>query len=291
MKKMFIFIAFIFATVFINSNAFAIDSIDAKAGSKSSIDNHSINEYNTYDRKFANTGVVQFPQTNGFFTTPTRDSSYRSIKDFVRLFDDDGDFMVLLSEGAIDEMARGGDVISHLQIVRGPNQIKRIYDSNYKCSEKWLWVGIEKPIFVKNEKGELVFYGTEKIAGLNVTGIIDGEADDSNTNSMQVVGKLGQKALKDGNNYMVITDESYHRMVAASGFGVGVYIGGGLTNESGKESLSPGGGTGYSSDRTTPEDKPWIHGYVGVKNDVVIPDCKPLQTGNHTKYGSMQEGH
>ena len=95
--------------------------------------------------------------------------------------------------------------------------------------------------------------------------MIDGEADDGETNSLQVIGIAGLEAIKDGNNFMMLTAEGAHRKVEASGWGIGFYTTGGLISSNGQESGIMGGGTGYSSNETGPEDRPWIQGYVGCR--------------------------
>jgi hypothetical protein len=237
----------------------------SEAFSGSSITDNSTTHIN--DRKFVNPGVIPMAGTNGFFTTPTPDSSFRSIRDIFKAFMGSNKYCMIVTKGTLKNMAKGGDVELHLQILRGEDQVPRIYGDDFEGTE-YFYIAIEEPVI---KDGGLL--GTKRIDGLTVTGLIDGEADDAETNSLQVIGKAGLKALADGNNYMVITAEGHHRMVEASGWGIGFYIAGGTVTESGKESATSGGGTGYSKNRTTPEDKPWIQGYVGVR-DMPIPPIK-----------------
>ena len=219
----------------------------------------------TFNRQYVNPGITPLPQTNGFFTAPTPDSSFRSIKDFLNTMVEQGTYGFRMTDGALENLAKGGDVTPHIQVIRGPEDVPRVYGPDFKDDPKnprWLWVGIEKPIIVN---GELV--GTEKIKGLTVTGMIDGEAGDGDTNSLQVLGKVGLKALADGDNYMVLTAEGAHRKVEASGWGVGLYLSGGDIASNGLTSSIVGGGTGYSQNETGPEDRPWVQGYVGCKPD------------------------
>jgi hypothetical protein len=242
------------------NNAPVGEQANATAGAlidKSGQDNSVTN------RNFVNAGNTPIPGTNGFFTNPTPDSSFRSIKDIFNAFMGPDKYCIIVSEGALQSMARGGDVTSHLQILRGHNQITRIYDDDSE-GIKVLYIAVEEPVFAM-VNGKRVLTGTKRIEDLAVTGLIDGEADDANTNSIQVIGKTGLKALKDGNNYMVITAEGAHRMVEASGWGVGLYSVGGTVSESGKQSGLVGGGTGFAKNKTGTEDQPWIQGYVGVK--------------------------
>jgi hypothetical protein len=224
-----------------------------------------------------NPGITPLPMTNGFFTAPTPDSSFRSIKDILRIF---GDGTTLrMTEGALGELAKGGDIESHLQVIRGSDQVPRIYTKDFK-GDKWLTIGIEKPIIVDGK-----VMGTERLEGLTVTGFIDGEADDADTNSLQVMGKTGLKVLADGNNFMIITAEGAHRKVEASGWGIGTYAVYGGNWDNGKQSGGGGGGLGYASNETGPEDRPWIQGYVGCKEDPELQKKSEtkadVQSGNH----------
>jgi hypothetical protein len=267
MKKLLI--ALICASmVMIGGVSFASSSADADAdASAGALIDQSGQDNRVYNRDFVNAGVTPMPGTNGFFISPTPDSSFRSIKDIFNAFMGPNKYCLVVSEGALESMAKGGDVESHLQILRGEDQVVRIYGDDFEGT-KYLYIAIEEPVF---KDGKLI--GTKRIDDLIVTGMIDGEADDAETNSIQVIGKTGLKALKDGNNYMVITAEGAHRMVEASGWGVGLYTVGGTVSESGKQSALAGGGTGFAKNQTGPEDKPWIQGYVGVR-DMPIPPIK-----------------
>ena len=183
-----------------------------------------------------------------------------------------------MTEGALEQLAKGGDVDSHLQIVRGFDQVPRIYTRNFE-GDKWLTIAIEKPILGKNKKGETIVIGTERISDLEVTGYVDAEADDAETNSLQVIGELGLEALADGNNYLVITAEGAHRKVEAQGWGVGTYTVYGANWDNGKQSGGGGGGLGYAWNETGPEDRPWVQGYVGCLGKPAKEESD--QTGNH----------
>jgi hypothetical protein len=249
-----------FAGIYNDASANAGAEAGAYAGgsnSGASVDSHDV--HNAVDKNFVNPGITPLPATNGFFMTPTPDSSFRSVKELIYIVTGDPNATkAYFSEDALDELAKGGDVVSHLQVIRGNGQVPRVYPRGYK-NVKWLCIAIEKPIVVK---GKIV--GTQPIEGLRTTGAIDAEADDADTNSFQVIGVIGKKVLKDGNNYMVISAENRHRMADAKGFGIGGHGTVGNVSNSGTTSVAGGGGTGYSHDQSTPEDKPWIHGYVGV---------------------------
>jgi len=277
MKKLLIIAVMCVSLIMVCGNAFAVVEANAEDAAQAnaevngvqagaSIDSHDTNT--SYNRTFPIQGNVPLPQTNGFFTNPTPDSSFRSIRDILSAFAEEDNFCIKMTEGALERLAKGGDVESHLQVLRGNDQVPRIYDEDTD-SVKWLFIAIEKPIIVDGK-----LKGTEKIDGLKVTAMADGEADDSDTNSLQVIGKIGLKALKDGNNYLVVTAEGAHRKVEASGWGIGFYTTGGLISDSGKQAGIVGGGTGYSKNQTGPEDRPWIQGYVGVKGVKDMPTVK-----------------
>jgi hypothetical protein len=261
MKKMLIVIS-VLSCLFLVGNAFGqsiagskSDAVsDANSNSGALIDNsHQSSKNTNNDRKLIQ-GVPVMAGTNGFFTSPTPDSSFRSIKDILRAF---GDGVTLkVTEGALENMAKGGDVDLHLQIIRGNEAVPRATFED----TKWLTIAIEKPIL---KDGRVV--GTEKIHDLATTGLIDGEAGDAETNSVQVIGKCGLKVLKDGNTHMVITTEGAHRKVEASGWGIGTYTVYAGNWDNGKQGGGGGGGLGYATNETGPEDRPWIQGYVGVK--------------------------
>ena len=293
MKKLIIAVICM-SFILVGANAYAQQAnanADVNAEAVYAPTDNSVNTSNVYDRKFVNPGVYPFPQTNGFFTAPTPDSSFRSVKELLKFFADGDIYMIRISEGALKELASGGKTKMHIQIVRGEKQVARYYTKSFK-GEKWLWLGIEEPAF--DEAGNII--GTKRVAGTKVTGMIDGETKDGHTNSFHVIGKAGLKALKDGNNVMILTAEGAHRMVQATGWGIGTAATGGLVNETGKEAIVGGGGTGYSNNKSMTEDKPWIQGYVGVNMTYELPEgaveetaAVNPQTGNHTAAGSIQD--
>lgn len=272
MNKLFITIALCVSLIMVSGNAFA-DSTSSQvngveAGASVQTNDNSTN--NVYNRTFPGVGITPIPLTNGFFTAPTPDSSFRSIKDVLRSFNGDGTYIMRMSEGALEGLAKGGESNTNLQIFRGADQVPRIYNADFDDDIKnprWLWIGIEAPVIVN---GNLV--GTQRLDGLKVTGMIDGEADDGGTNSLQVMGIAGLKALNDDNNFMIYTAEGAHRKVEANGWGIGFYTSGGFVSDSGKQGVSPGGGTGYAQNETGTEDRPWFQGYVGCKDMQFLTD-------------------
>lgn len=249
---------FTFSTVAIASSSSDADAIVENVEAGALID-QSGQDNRVYNRNFVIPGNTPLPQTNGFFTAPTPDSSFRSITE---LFENDGS-SISVTEGALESMAKGGNVDLHLQLIKGPDQTPRVFvkDEN---GDRWLTITYHKPVYTV-VNGKKVLKYVIKPEGLTRTGFIDGEADNGDTNSLQVIGKCGLKALKDGDTHMVITAEGAHRAVEASGWGIGFYTVGGDISDNGKTAGSLGGGTGYASNETGTEDRPWIQGYVGVQ--------------------------
>jgi hypothetical protein len=229
-------------------------SADSFSGSGASVDDHSSTKI--YDRNFPNAGMTPMPGTNPFFAEPTPDSSFRSVRELIEMISGPGAFTFKITEGALKRLAKGGDVESHLQIIRSSHVVTR---AAFPKDAKWLWIAYHKPVYTE-----------EKITGflypknLIITGAVDGEADGGDTNSFQVLGDMGLKALKDGNDCMVISKENHHRRIEASGWGIGFYTVIAGNWDDGKGGGAGGGGTGYASNKSGPEDLPWAQGYVGV---------------------------
>jgi hypothetical protein len=226
------------------------------SGAGASVDDHSTTKIRSTDRKFPNAGMTPMPGTNPFFAEPTPDSSFRSVRELIEMISGPGAFTFKITEGALKRLAKGGDVESHLQIIRGRDVVKR---AGFQKDAKWLWIAYHKPT-----------YTADKITGylypknLIITGAVDGEADDGDTNSFQVLGEMGLKAIRDGNDCMVISKENHHRRIEASGWGIGFYTVIAGNWDDGKGGGAGGGGTGYASNKSGPEDLPWAQGYVGV---------------------------
>ena len=228
------------------------DNSESEAVSDSSatvngFNDNSSNEVNS--RNFVNPGVIPMAHTNGFFTAPTPDSSFRSIVDIIRVMGEGTE--VKFTKGALKNLAKGGDMEKHIQVVRGADQIPRVYSTETDDNDVWLTITYEN---AKNE-----------VDCVDVTGYLDAEADDADTNSLQVIGEVGLDVVADGNDYMVLTAEGAHRKVEASGWGIGTYTVYGANWDGGKQSGGGGGGFGYAKNQTGPEDRPWIQGYFGVK--------------------------
>ena len=197
------------------------------------IDSHDI------DRDFPNAAVISLPGTGaGFYVRPSKDSSFRNIKELLSFYN-------RFTEGACEKLAAGGSSKIHLQILNDENQIARAEaDDN---GDRWIKIVLVKP----DEP-------------FKMTGLIDGEAKNGGTNSFQVLGAMALKAIADGNNILYITNEDQHRMVEASGWGIGLYTVGAKVSRDGMNGGVAGGGLGWATNKSMTEDKPWYHGFVGV---------------------------
>ena len=248
------------------ANANATANTAANAGSNSggntmgqdlAIDqsDHSTTKSKVYNRQFVNPGNTPIPGTNGFFTAPTPDSSFRQIAEFIYyLTGDENAVSVQLTEGACEKLAAGGDINSNIQIVRERLQVAKADQDGVK----WITISMIKPI-VKD--GVLV--GVNK-AKLRIAGFATAEADDADTDSFQVIGKLALKAIAAGLDHLQVTAEGAHRKVEASGWGVGFYTVGAQVSSGGQTSGLAGGGMGYAKNEAGPEDRPWIQGNIGL---------------------------
>lgn len=241
------------------SNVMAGDAdatVEDVTASISTVDN---SKNKVYNRQFVNSGVTPIPGTNGFFTAPTPDSSFRPVRELIYYLTGDANALsVRLSEGAVENLAKGGDVEANIQMVR--EEVARATAD--EDGTKWLTISYIAPVFEMKE-GEKVMIGVRK-EKIDVGAFGDGEADDGDTNSFMVIGKIGLKAIAKGFDHLQITSEGAHRKVEASGWGVGTYTVGGAVSDSGKTSGLVGGGLGYASNETGTEDRPWIQGNVGM---------------------------
>lgn len=259
-KKMLIIMLAMGLVVGISSNVFAgadasVEDVEANAAITTTDNSVS----NVYNRQFVNAGVTPIPGTNGFFTAPTPDSSFRTAKELIfYLTGDPTALSVKITEGACESLAKGGDVEANIQMVR-EEVAKAKADEN---GDKWITISILSPVFEMKD-GKKVMTGVRK-ENLDVGGFADGEADDGDTNSFMVIGKVADKAIEAGFDHLQITAEGAHRKVEASGWGIGTYGVYGEVSDSGKTSGLVGGGLGYASNETGTEDRPWIQGNVGM---------------------------
>ena len=230
-------VVFMTSIIYASDGAYNYNDNDQqqKQNQKTSVDIDS----NDIDREFPNIGNTPIPGTNGFYTRPTMDSSFRSIKELLSFYD-------RFTEGACEQMAKGGSVNVHLQVIQGHDIITRVKADDK--GDKWIKIVTIKP--------GLMF---------SMTAIIDGEAKDGDTNSFQVLGKMALKAIADGNNVLYIMTENQHRMVNASGWGVGLYSVGAKVDQDGMNAGVVGGGLGWATNKSATEDKPWFHGFAGVE--------------------------
>ena len=208
-------------------------------------------------RYLPNAGVTPIPGTNGFFTAPTPDSSYRDMIEFLRFAGP------IFSEGAFEEMKKGADLESNFQMFNTANRVKRadaIVNEGEETPIRYVKVVIDRNGNIAKE-GDIRFFAA-----------VDAEADDEETNSVQVLANMGDACADAGGNILVLTKQNAHRRVFASGWGIGFYTVGSQVSSGGQTAGLVGGGTGFAKNRTGPEDMPWLHGYCGVRANPVLPD-------------------
>jgi hypothetical protein len=266
-KKMLITLVAVGMIFGMSSNVFADTSADANANTSVGVDNsdrsaatvtiddHSSSKSKVYNRQIVNPGNTPIPGTNGFFTAPTPDSSFRQARELIfYLTGDVTATYVNLTEGACEALAKGGDVDTVVQVVRERLAVAKADQDG----TKWITISVIKPVV---QDGKLI--RVEK-ADLRVAGFVSSEADDGDTTSFQVIGKAALKVIAAGLDHLQITAEGAHRKVEASGWGIGFYTVGGTVSDGGTTSGLVGGGTGYSQNETGPEDRPWIQGNAGL---------------------------
>ena len=227
-----------------------VNDVSATNSQGQSIDSHDSNNVDGA-RFLPNPGVVPLPMTNGFFTAPTPDSSFRSIRELITM-DNPEAKCLKITEGVLEGWASGADADVNYQPIREVRVLARGNKADRKLLDgtteeaRWLNICIEQP------------------KGFKTAAFVDGEADDGDTNMYSVLGKAGILAIKDGVSTLVITAEGAHRAVEASGWGVGLYVLGSDVSKGGSTAGIMGGGTGYASNETQTEDEPWFQGKAGM---------------------------
>jgi hypothetical protein len=201
-------------------------------------------------------GNTPIPGTNGFFTAPTPDSSYKDMREFLRFAGP------IFSEGAFESMKKGADLDTHFQLFNEDMVVRAnpITIEGLRENVRYVKVVIDHNGAVEKE-GDIRFFAA-----------VDAEADDAETNSVQVLGNMGDRCAEEGGNILVLTNQGAHRIVEASGWGIGFYTVGSQISDGGQTAGLVGGGTGYASNEAGPEDRPWLQGYCGVRATEVIPD-------------------
>jgi hypothetical protein len=285
MKKLFVIVAIV--SLLFTGNVMAQSATaDAQADAQADLGGVTINneapaigagafateegDITNINRNFPYPGGTVLPQTNGFFTAPTPDSSFRNIKEILNTMSIHAEQdTLLLSEDALRDLAAKGGVKAHKQTFRGPKQVKRVK-----------WSGLRKLyITIKEPEG-----------AIPVT-MLDGEAKNGTTNTLHVIGRMGLLAIKDGCTHMVFNLQGAHRKVEASGWGIGLHSNAAAVSESGKVAGIGGGGLGYSRNVTGPEDRPWLHAVGVVDPDVVASEAAKTEAlkleakNNRKSYG------
>jgi len=222
----------------------AVSGSQSAAGASINYDDHSKNS--VIDRQFAPSSGNVTAHTQGRYTEiKGADVSYRPAHEFLM-------FGGVWSEGSLKAMAAGGDVKYSFPIV-----------NDY-----------EKPSNMSPDGNRyiLILTGQRIPQSFKASVPYDAEADDTNTNSFQIIALMALKALQNGDNVLLITHEGFNDKIYASGWGIGTHAVGAVVNESGKVSGTGGGGFGVSKNNSGEERMPWIRGYSG---------CVPIEIHGH----------
>jgi hypothetical protein len=197
------------------------------AASVTQIDN-STNKANASQTR-AIPGNVPIPGGTGFFTTPTPDGSFETLKTALM-------FANMFSEQALVSLAAGGSVRIFVKDL-SPKISATFEDSN----NKMIKIVLDVP------------------KGLTYKGPANGEAKNGSTNSIQVMAAIALKALRNGSNVVYFAAEGAHRGVETSGWGIGF-----AHTKASHDNVSAGG-TGYAAAKAGPQDKPWLQGFAFVE--------------------------
>jgi len=227
-----VFVAFYIPAMADTTSEANVDDVTA------SIDDHSINTYEATDRAFPNAGSVPIPGQPGWFTTPTPDGDFVTIKNIL-------EFGKVFSEGALENMAKWGETrITYAEV------------NPEKCVN-----GREK-----NDRRILLVIDPDRIKGIKNTGthvaFINGTAKNGKTNSVQLVGAMALKAMQNGANVLVFKAEGAHRKIEAFGWGIG------FSYAKASDTSIATGGTGISGGSAGPEDRPWLQGNAFVNAEI-----------------------
>jgi hypothetical protein len=229
MKKLLIVTMIVGLIGFFTLPAMA-DEADADAKAKATviqIDKSSVKS--EADKSRAIPGSVPVYGAPGFFTTPTPDGSFESLKQALQFAD-------MFSEQALIDMAAGGSVNAYVKDL-SPNVTATFEDPN----NKMIKIVLEAP------------------KGLKYEGPANGEALNGKTNMWQVMAAVALKALRQGSNVVYFAAEGAHRGVEASGWGIGF-----AHTKASHDNVSVGG-TGYAAGKSGPQDKPWLQGFAFVE--------------------------
>ena len=165
----------------------------------------------------------------GFFTTPTPDGSFESLKTALM-------FANMFSEQALVSLAAGGRTKIFVKDL-SPQVSATFEDPN----NKMIKIVLDAP------------------KGLKYEGPANGEATNGTTNSIQLMAAIALKALRNGSNVVYFAAEGAHRGVETSGWGIGF-----AHTKASHDNVSAGG-TGYAAAKAGPQDKPWLQGFAFVK--------------------------
>ena len=208
--------------------AMADSEAEATAGATIIQNDNSTNKSEASETR-AIPGNVPVYGAPGFFTTPTPDGSFESLKQALQFAD-------MFSEQALIDMAAGGSVNAYVK------------DLNPKATAKF-----------EDPNNKMIKIVLEAPKGLEYEGPANGEALNGKTNMWQVMAAVALKALRNGSNVVYFAAEGAHRGVESSGWGIGF-----AHTKASHDNVSVGG-TGYAAGKAGPQDKPWLQGFAFVE--------------------------
>jgi hypothetical protein len=237
---------FLILTIALSLIAFtapAMADVSAGADSESSANlsldqsDHSTNTYEATEAR-PNSGPVPIPGQPGWFTTPTPDGDFITMKNIL-------EFGKVFSEGALENMADGGWTRVTYAMVNPEARVSARAENDRRI------LIVIDPARIK-----------EIAAGGTHVAFVNGAAKNGKTNSVQLMAAMALKALKSGANVVVFKAEGAHRKVEAFGWGIG------FSHVKASENNMSTGGTGISGGSAGPEDRPWLQGNAFVNADV-----------------------
>ncbi len=213
---------------------------DVGATASNNLDQSVHDNVNTYEatKSHPYAGVVPIPGTPGWFTTPTPDGDFISVKDIIQ-------FGEVYSVGALENMARWGKT----RVTYAAVNPEKAVSTRHKDDTKIMLIFRPEVIQVVKKTGTHVAF-------------VNGSATNGKTNSIQLMAKMALKALKNGANVIAFQAEGAHRKVEASGWGIG------LSYVSASKDNMGSGGTGISGGSAGPEDRPWLQANAFVDTGI-----------------------
>jgi hypothetical protein len=205
-------------------------------GQSINTEDNSVNNNNT-PRNFPVPGGVGYGPVINYYGKPLPTAGFRPVETLLQ-------YGNIFSEGALESILKGSDVIADLNVVREASVQPR---AKYAKGET-RWIYIVATTQVLPEHG--------------LVGYITSEADNRKTDMLEVMAAAALKALREGADVLQIVAQGAARDTETSGWGVGfnttqATMFHGSDQGAGTANVSSGG-TGYSTAWAGMRDKPWI---------------------------------